>query len=209
MNGNPFGYFPPQAKPVTDISIEHPDNFETRVFTTKRSTKQPKVSQPTKPACMYGESKKLPKCFRKDTKVATLQDLKREWSEHLRPPEEKLDDQITTLVKVDKKDKVAFVLALDKSITSVYQFLLKEVAPLRLALDPATEQVKQAIELITNTETELKLDAVVIRMLDDAVNLKIFDFVTEKMLLDPALKKLVLDKYFNQLSNLNRGKANG
>ena len=197
--------------PPIEFDDINEDNFETRVFASKNNKTEAEVSNKSKARKRISdkfESKFLsfPKgsrFVRTEEKIKNLQDLKKDWSEYLKPRDEKLEDEVVDLVKVDKHDKAAFISSLHKTTESLFQFLLKEVLPIQAAIEPAVLKAAQAVSLITEAEAEIELDAAVMNMIQDSMNLKVYDFIVDKLQLSPEMKKLVLDKYFNSLSRIS------
>lgn len=190
---NPFGYLPPAAHPVAfDID---PDNFETKVFTTAKKNPATGVYDPSRPRSRFFSGKKGSKFFEVKVRTKSLRELRKEWEHTIRPKEDLIADKID--VKVTKKEKAEFAESLHNNIESISQFLLKEILPVYVAIDPALRQTVEATAYIVGEEADLYLDKEVSNMIDDAVNLKVFDFICEKLRVDSKTKKVIQERYFN------------
>lgn len=126
----------------------------------------------------------------------TLESLRRSWSDAIRPEEEKIAPLIADVVKVDKRKKAEFVSDLKSNMDSIEAFFLKEVAPVEAALGDALERARQTIEVITDSEVEQESTEHLRAMFRDAVKLKSFDFLCDKLALPEHLRTVLIEKYF-------------
>ena len=126
----------------------------------------------------------------------SLDSLKREWESTLKTEEEKVATVVSDVVKVDKRVRAEFVSDLKAHMDSIEQFFVKEVAPIEVALGDAVERARQTVALITESDVEDTSFGLVHTMFQDAIRLKTFDFLCAKLQLTPALRQVLIDKYF-------------
>lgn len=134
------------------------------------------------------------KFIRKESR--SLESLKREWESTLKTEEEKVATLVADVVKVDKRVRAEFVSDLKAHMDSIEQFFVKEVAPIEVALGDAVERARQTVSLITESDVEDASFGIVHTMFQDAIRLKTFDFLCTKLQLTPALRQVLIDKYF-------------
>lgn len=190
---NPFGFLPPASAPVAfDID---PDNFETKVFTTVKKNPATGAYDPAKPKSRFFSGKRGSRFFEVKVRTKSLQELRKDWERTIQPKEDRIADKLD--VKVSKKDKAEFIDSLHGNIDSISQFLMKEILPIYVAIDPALRQTVEATAYIVGEEADLYLDKEVSNMIDDAVNLKVFDFICEKLQVDARTRKIIQARYFS------------
>jgi hypothetical protein len=70
--------------------------------------------------------------------------------------------------------------------------------PLQASIDIAADKVERSLSLILDVEADVDLGerSMVGMMLRDAIDLKTFDFLCEKLGLPKELKDIVINKYY-------------
>ncbi len=192
---------PAQNKPIIpDID----DTFETRVFVPQK-TKAKKQEKSSRFMTLKGESKFL----KVDLGYETLQDRKKKWQDSIKPVQEKIEDKIK--IHISKKEKSDFLDGIHDNTDKIYSLFMQEIIPIYAAIEPALEQAVQHSSHILKTDVEIELDTKFLDMVNDAIVLKIFDFMSERLELTPDMKNIIKQKYFNPSYGLVEGlkKKNG
>ncbi len=125
----------------------------------------------------------------------TLRDIKRKYFDGFRK-ENLLENKTIDIVTVDNKTTTHFISSLDSNIKKIRDFLVSEIAPLDIALEPAIEEASQILRIITD-DTEVEPSYKHIRtILNDAINLKVIEFLASNLKLSNDLKGKLLNEYF-------------
>ncbi len=133
----------------------------------------------------------------------TLRDIKRKYFEGFRK-ENLLENKTIDIVNVDSKTTTRFIGSLDSNIKKIRDFLITEIAPLDVALDPAIEEASQILRIITE-DTEVETSFKHIRtLLNDAINLKVIEFLASNLKLSNDLKGKLLNEYFESKTGASK-----
>ncbi len=189
---NPFGMLPKVAPVAFDID---PDNFDTRVFTpVKKKTSEKGIFNPANPRSRFFSGKKSTKFFIVKERKKSLKELKKEWQDSIQPQHEVIEKR--AFVSVTKSERDHFKGALHSNTQQLHQFFLKEILPVYLALEPALQQTVDAASHIVGEDADLTLSNELGAMIDDVINLKIFNFMCDKLGMDASSIATVRDRYF-------------
>jgi len=168
------------------------EDFEPSFFRVKKPVKKAEVLDVSNPVLVRRNISN--KFIRKEER--TLESLRRDWESALKTEEEKVATLVSDVVKVDKRIRAEFVSDLKGHMDSIEQFFIKEVAPIEVALGDAVERARQTVALITESEVEEMSFSLMQTMFQDAIRLKTFDFLCTKLQLTPALRQVLIEKYF-------------
>lgn len=168
------------------------DDFETKLFPIKKDIKnnQSKFFQGKSKFFISQEPLEV------DNNLEALMDkAKQEWEAKDLSGKNLIDLQTTDIVKVDKKSKKEYVEKLNKSIIDIREFIVNETSHTEIALPSVLMQSKQILESIlgVNLKSSSKL---LESMVTDAVRLKTFSFIADKLKLSKEEKNLIINKYF-------------
>mgnify|MGYP001356540316 CR=1 FL=1 len=188
---DPFGNLAPIIPAIIDID---PENFDTKVFATNKKKKTKEIYDPAKPKSRFFSDKRGSRFLEIKARRKTLRELRQEWEATIRPKDEIIEEKVE--VKVSKKEKADFLEALHKNTDSLHQFFLKEILPVYTAIDPALRQTVESASHIVGDDADLYLSDDLLNMIDDAINLKVFHFICDKLFVDEKTKKLIQSRYF-------------
>lgn len=181
----------PQHHAVDDRLYEDIDeNFEPTFFSKRKEPK--KTVDESNPSLIRKSSNN--KFLRKEQR--SLESLRKSWEEELKTEEEKLAPLVTDVIKVPKKVHAQFISDLSANMASIEAFMLKEVAPVEVALIDSLERARQTISIITDSEVEADSINATLSLFREAVRLKTFDFLCAKLQLPERLRKVLIEKHF-------------
>lgn len=191
---SPFGVLPTIVPAPIDIN---PEEFDTRVFATNRKKKVQEIYDPSKPRSRFFSNKRGSRFLEVKARKKTLKEIRQEWEDTIRPKQDIIEEKVE--VRVTKRQKADFLEALHSNTESLHQFFLKEVLPVYAAIDPALRQTVDSVSHIVGEDADLSLSADLMDMVDDAINLKTFHFICEKMCVDSKTRKIIQDRYFKNV----------
>lgn len=190
---SPFGSLPTIIPAPIDID---PESFDTKVFATNRK-KTKEIYDPSKPRSRFFSDKRGSRFIEVKARRKTLRELRQEWEATIRPKEDIIEEKVE--VKVTKKQKAEFLESLHKNTDSLHQFFLKEILPVYTAIEPALKQTVDSASHIVGEDADLYLSDDLLNMIDDAINLKVFHFICDKLCVDEKTKKLIQSRYFGAI----------
>jgi len=180
----------------TSSPIELDDKFETRVFSPK---KKPKYQKPM--STKFLSFKEGNRFIEVKERRESLKDLKAKWKNTLKPKEKIIEDKIQ--IKIPKRHK-NLANNIDRNTEQLYDFFMTEIIPLYTAIGPSLEKTVKHASHLLDVDAEIDLDQKVLKMIEDTVTLKIFEFISTKFNLTDESKTIIQNKYFTPLSNLIR-----
>ena len=166
------------------------DDFETKLYPVNKAKKESKFFK--------GNSKFFVKT-EEDNQVANEEDLmqkaKQEWKSTNLSGKNLINLQTTDIVEVDKNTKREFILNLNDSINEIRNFLVHDTTPTQLALSNAFDQSKQTLESILGVKVDSSSKQIE-AMITDAIKLKTFEFIADKLKLTTEQKQIIINKYY-------------
>lgn len=179
-----------------NIPFELSGEIETTVHAVKRKPVERKL-KPNNVLVIRGKPNNVvvPRTY----KDPNFDSYVNEWKTHRATAHrEQVTEKTTDVISVPKEVKRKYIAELDQNIKAFTDFLVTEISPIDNAMEASFHQVKQTLEIITNSELDTTQVGTVRAMMRDAVLLRIQAFIAEKMNLTEDQKKILIDKYFKK-----------
>lgn len=124
-------------------------------------------------------------------------DFKNAWRTYRKKEKyKKVELKTTDVLRVEPIIKHKYIKSLDGNIKEFSEFLLNEISPVENAFESAIDNIKQTLELITESEIDSTPLATMRAMLRDSLNIKALTFISNKLKLSKKDKAVLIERYF-------------
>lgn len=115
---------------------------------------------------------------------------------------EKIKGDIVDIIEISELDKTEFLATLDSNKKKIRDFLLKEIAPLDMAVGMAVSEVSQELNLITGSPVHQNFRRVN-EMLTEIINIKVVEFLSKHIELDSMYLQMIVESFINKHNPVN------